>query len=199
MDPRLYSMRGMVILPRRLALVALVPFLFLLPTACGGAPPADGGQKPPAPTPAAQTPAAPTPAPAPTPSAPKPAMSMDAAIAELMAKPELSDASITLQHVLIAFQGAPRITGVSRSKDEAKVLAEKVWLEAIGGADFKALMKQHSNDGGGGEYPMTKAGRAGMVAGFGNVGFRLKVGEIGVAPWDAQASPYGWHIIKRVK
>ena len=195
MDPRLYSMRGMVILPRRLALAALVPFLFLLPTACGGAPSADGGQKPLAP----QTPAAPTPAPAPTPSAPKPAMSMDAAIAELMAKPELADTNITLQHVLIAFQGAPRITGVSRSKDEAKVLAEKVWLEAIGGADFKALMKQHSNDGGGGEYPMTKAGRAGMVAAFGNVGFRLKVGEIGVAPWDAQASPYGWHIIKRVK
>jgi hypothetical protein len=204
MESRLYSMRGMVILPRRLALAALVPFLFLLPTACGGAPSAEGGQKPPAPTPAAQTPPAPTPAaqtpaPAPAPSAPKPAKSMDAAIAELMAKPEQSDDSITVQHVLIAFQGAPRITGVSRSKDEAKVLAEKVWQEAIGGADFKALMKQHSNDSGGGEYPMTKAGRAGMVAGFGNVGFRLKVGEIGVAPWDAQASPYGWHIIKRVK
>lgn len=60
-------------------------------------------------------------------------------------------------------------------------------------------MKTHSNDGGPGEYPMTKAGRAGMVPGFGNVGFRLKVGEIGVAPWDAKASPYGWHIIKRVK
>lgn len=124
---------------------------------------------------------------------------MDAAIQKLMAQPELADDSITVAHVLIAFQGAPRITGVTRSKDEAKVLAEKVWAEAVGGADFKALMKQHSNDTGPGEYPMTKAGRAGMVPGFGNVGFRLKVGEIGVAPWDAQASPYGWHIIKRVK
>lgn len=46
---------------------------------------------------------------------------------------------------------------------------------------------------------MTKAGRSGMVAGFGNVGFRLKVGEIGVAPWHEKDSPYGWHVIKRVK
>jgi parvulin-like peptidyl-prolyl isomerase len=127
------------------------------------------------------------------------AATMDAAIAALMAKPEQPDESITVQHVLIAFQGAPRITGVTRNKDEAKVLAEKVWNEAIGGADFQALMKTHSNDSGPGEYAMTKAGRAGMVASFGNVGFRLKVGEIGVAAHDEQASPYGWHIIKRVK
>lgn len=125
--------------------------------------------------------------------------SMDDAIKALMAKPELPDQSITVQHVLIAFQGAPRIQGVTRTKDEAKVLAEQVWKESLSGADFKALMKQHSNDSGGGEYPMTKAGRMQMVKGFGDVGFRLAVGEIGVAPWDQTASPFGWHIIKRVK
>lgn len=79
------------------------------------------------------------------------AASMDAAIAELMAKPELPDASITVQHVLIGYQGAPRLQGVTRSKDEAKVLAEQVWREALGGADFQALMKTHSNNGGPGE------------------------------------------------
>ncbi len=125
--------------------------------------------------------------------------SMDDAIKSLMAKPEHKDESITVQHVLIAFQGAPRIQGVTRNKDEAKVLAEQVWKEALAGADFKALMKQHSNDGGPGEYPMTKADRMQMVKGFGDVGFRLAVGEIGVAPWDQAASPFGWHIIKRVK
>lgn len=52
--------------------------------------------------------------------------SMDAAIAALMAKPELPDASITVQHVLIGYAGAPRLQGVTRSKDEAKVLAEQV-------------------------------------------------------------------------
>ena len=33
----------------------------------------------------------------------------------------------------------------------------------------------------------------------GNVGWRLKVGEIGTAGFDAKNSPYGWHIIKRLK
>lgn len=125
--------------------------------------------------------------------------SMDGAIAELMQRPEHPDTAIAVQHVLIAFQGAPRVTGVTRSKDEAKALAERVWAEAVGGADFQALMRQHSNDSGPGEYPLTKAGRAQMVPGFGDVGFRLRVGEIGVAPWDPQKSPYGWHVIKRVK
>lgn len=145
--------------------------------------------------PADVTPAV-TPAPAP---AANPVEAMDAAIKALMAKPEQKDEAITVQHVLIAFQGAPRITGVTRNKDEAKVLAAEVLQQALGGADFKALMQKHSNDSGGGEYPMTKAGRMQMVKAFGDVGFRLDVGEIGVAPWDATASPFGWHIIKRVK
>ena len=52
--------------------------------------------------------------------------SMDDAIAALMQKPETADSAITVQHVLIAFQGAPRIQGVTRTKDEAKALAEEV-------------------------------------------------------------------------
>lgn len=124
---------------------------------------------------------------------------MDADIASLMAKPEQPDESIEIQHVLIAFKGAPRMTRVSRAKFEAKALAEKVYAEAIGGADFGALVKEHTDDSFPGIYPMTKAGRRGMVKGFGDVGFRLKVGEIGVSPWNEADSPYGWHIIKRLK
>lgn len=124
---------------------------------------------------------------------------MDEAIAALMAKPEVYSEVITVQHVLIAFKGASKST-VERSKEEAKALAEKVWREALAGADFKALMRDHSTDPGGGEYAMTKAGRATqMVAGFADVSFRLEVGEIGVAAYDEQKSPFGWHIIKRVK
>jgi parvulin-like peptidyl-prolyl isomerase len=37
-----------------------------------------------------------------------------------------------------------------------------------------------------------------MVPAFGNVGFTLQVGEIGIADYDPATSPYGWHIIKRV-
>jgi parvulin-like peptidyl-prolyl isomerase len=124
---------------------------------------------------------------------------MDAAIAALMAKPEQPVERVELQHILIAFQGAPRMTRVTRSKDEAQALAQKVFAEAIGGGDFDALVKQYTDDSAPGIYPLTKAGRAGLVKAFGDVGFRLKVGEIGVGPWHATASPFGWHIIKRLK
>jgi hypothetical protein len=124
---------------------------------------------------------------------------MDAAIAVLMAKPEQPSEKIKIQHVLISFKGAPRVPGMTRTLDEAKALAADVFKRAGKGEDFTALMTKHSNDPGGGIYDMTKAGRAQMVAGFGNVGFRLKVGEIGVAPHHAKDSPYGWHIIKRLE
>jgi peptidyl-prolyl cis-trans isomerase D len=124
---------------------------------------------------------------------------MDADIKALMAKPEQQVQQIEIQHILISFQGAPRMTGVTRSKDEAKALAQKVYAEVIGGGDFDALVKKYTNDSAPGIYPLTQAGRAGMVKSFGDVGFRLKVGEVGVAPWDADKSPFGWHIIKRLK
>lgn len=177
--------------------------------------PAESAAKPPAETAKVQSDAA-KPAPAdaakppadagktsdgskPSTDAPKASTDMDTAFKDLMAKPEVADDSIEIQHVLIGFQGAPRLVGVTRTKDEAKVLAQKVFDQALGGADFDALVKQYTNDSAPGIYPLTKAGRARMVKGFGDVGFRLKVGEIGVSPWDATASPFGWHIIKRVK
>ncbi len=39
--------------------------------------------------------------------------------------------------------------------------------------------------------------RGDMVPAFGDVGFTLQVGEVGMAPFDAQSSPFGFHIIKR--
>ncbi len=124
-------------------------------------------------------------------------MDMDAAIQTLMAKAELPDASVEVQHILIGFKGS--LPGPTRTKEEAKALAEKVYAEVIGGGDFGAAVKKYTNDSAPGIYPISKAGRASMVKAFGDVGFRLKVGEIGVAPFDAKASPYGWHIIKRLK
>jgi parvulin-like peptidyl-prolyl isomerase len=38
-----------------------------------------------------------------------------------------------------------------------------------------------------------------MVPAFGDAGFPLKVGEIGMASYDSTKSPYGWHIVKRLK
>jgi hypothetical protein len=166
--------------------------LLLLP-ACGS----DTTMAPPAaPVAPAAKPAQPPPAETPAPPA---SADMEAAIQALMAKPEQPVESIELQHILIGFQGAPRLQGVTRSKDEAKALAQKVYAEVVAGGDFDALVKQYTDDSAPGIYPLTKAGRAGMVKSFGDVGFRLKVGEVGVGPWDETASPFGWHIIKRLK
>ncbi len=176
-------------------------------TTTPAAAPAKPAATPVAPPVAAAPTAAPTVAPAAKPVAapaetPKPAakVDMDADIKVLMAKSEVADENISIQHILISFKGAPRMPpSITRSKDEAKTLAQQVYAEVVAGGDFDALVKKYTNDSAPGIYPMTKAGRGGMVKGFGDVGFRLKVGEIGVAPWDAAASPYGWHIIKRLK
>lgn len=43
------------------------------------------------------------------------------------------------------------------------------------------------------------SGRDELVPAFGDIGFKLEVGEIGLATYDETTSKYGWHIIKRVE
>ncbi len=115
---------------------------------------------------------------------------------------------ITLQHILIGFQGSIPGKNITRTKDEAKALANEVYAKAQSGADFDALVQQYTDDAPPGIYSLSNTGvppgpgeypREGMVPAFGNVGFSLKVGQIGIAVYDPATSPYGWHIIKRLK
>ena len=116
-------------------------------------------------------------------------------------------AVITVEHVLIAFQGTG--TKATRSKEEARKLAYEVLNRAKSGEDFTKLRKELSDDSpDGGVYTLVNNGvakqgsefeRTGMVPAFGDVGFTLNVNEIGLAEHDPQKSPYGWHIIKRIK
>jgi parvulin-like peptidyl-prolyl isomerase len=129
-------------------------------------------------------------------------------IAALQAKPEHSAARVKVQHILIGFQGAPRMTA-TRSQAEAEALAADILVQLKAGADFTRLMSEHSDDDKVvGQYLMsateptrgnTLYNRHGMVPAFGDVGWRLAVGEIGVAPHDPKASPFGWHIVKRLE
>lgn len=117
---------------------------------------------------------------------------------------------ITVQHVLIGFEGSVPGKPITRTRDEAKTLAEELFQKSKAGEDFDAMVKQYTDDSHPGIYSMANSGipadpsqgvypRNGMIPAFGNVGFALKVGEIGMAAYDEQASPYGWHIIKRIK
>lgn len=129
-------------------------------------------------------------------------------IADVAAREERKVDDIQVQHLLVAHKDAG-IGGVTRSKEEAEQLTAELYEKIRNGADFDALVKEHTDDAHPGIYGMTIKGggdrsknvyaRKGMVAAFGDVGWRLDVGEVGVAPFNAGTSPYGWHIIKRTK
>src|SRR5947209_2231978 len=134
-------------------LTALLATLLLL-SACGK-------QEPPAPPPSGAPPA--------LPSGPRP---------EKLANGQPS--VITVQHVLISFAGSER-SDQKRTRGEAEKLAFEIINRAKNGEDFEKLMKEFSNDPGGGTYTLTNDGvsanqsageyeRRGMVPAFGDVG-----------------------------
>lgn len=115
---------------------------------------------------------------------------------------------IVVQHILIAFQGKLPGKDVTRTQEEAKKLAYEILERARKGEDYDALVEKYTDDSAPGVYGMSNLGvtatageypRNRMVGAFGDVGFTLKVGEIGIADFDQKTSPYGYHIIKRIK
>ena len=140
---------------------------------------------------------------APNPSEPKPATAPTPAAAE----PKEPD-HITIQHVLIGFTGSVPGKNITRTQDEAKKLADEILARAKQGENFDELVKKYTDDSAPGIYSMANNGvaaaageypRGRMVPAFGNAGFPLQVGEIGMASYDKATSPYGWHIVKRLK
>lgn len=123
-------------------------------------------------------------------------------------KPSTPPQHVQVQHILIGFTGSVPGKAISRSKEEAKTLAYQILDRARKGEDFDELVKQYTDDSPPGIYGMSEKGlppgpgeyaRDQMVAAFGNVGFNISVGNIGIADYDPQASPFGYHIIKRLK
>ena len=117
---------------------------------------------------------------------------------------------ITVQHILIAFEGSVPGKPVTRSKEEAAALAAEVYDKAKAGEDFDQLVVEYTDDSAPGKYKMANFNveadmgqrvfaRARMVKAFGDVGFPMEVGGIGMAEYDPVESQYGWHIIKRVE
>ena len=129
---------------------------------------------------------------------------------EQQAAAEPEPERIEVQHILIAFQGSVPGKNVTRTQSEAADLAQEILQKAQQGENFDALVKQYTDDAYPGRYKMTNYGipsdaskeeyeRRNMVPAFGDVGFKLQVGQAGLAKFDPAASPYGWHVIKRVQ
>jgi hypothetical protein len=115
---------------------------------------------------------------------------------------------VVVQHFLIGFDKSVKSKKVERSKKEARALAEKLYQRALDGADFDALVKEYTDDKYPGIMSLTNKGapmrgdsrtRDEVVYGFGDMAFSLAVGEIGFVPYGYSASPFGWHVIKRLE
>jgi hypothetical protein len=117
---------------------------------------------------------------------------------------------VVLQHILVAFEGSIPGKAIRRSRQDAEALAKTLYEQAKKGEDFDKIVREHTDDSHPGIYRLANFGveanpnqgvfsRAQMVRGFGDVGFQLDVGEIGMAAYDLETSPYGWHIIKRIE
>jgi parvulin-like peptidyl-prolyl isomerase len=119
--------------------------------------------------------------------------------AALLERPEHPVSKVKLQHILLAFVGAMRGSESGHTKEEARALTSEVLARARAGEDFTVLMAQYSGDEGPGTYVLTQDDRDTYAEWFGDVGFRLAVGEIGVAAYQRSKSPFGWHIIKRLE
>ena len=125
---------------------------------------------------------------------------------EFMSREEHTDPSVEVRHLLVSFRGRG-VGGVQRSQEEAEALAAELYERAVGGEDFAALVAEHSDDSPEGVYRMVLSGgqppttwnRNGMVAAFGDAGWRLQPGELGVVGFDPQRSPYGWHLVMRLE
>ncbi|MEM7456905.1 MAG: peptidylprolyl isomerase [Planctomycetota bacterium] len=123
--------------------------------------------------------------------------------------------AITIQHILIGFAGSVPGKSITRSPEEALKLVDEIKQKLADGADFDELVREHTDDSHPGIYKMVNHGEQGsraggdpsqwifkrneMVAGFGDVGFTLEVDGVGVAEYDAESSPFGYHIIKRIE
>ncbi|HYR69355.1 MAG TPA: peptidylprolyl isomerase [Candidatus Dormibacteraeota bacterium] len=123
-------------------------------------------------------------------------------------KPAIAPAHIEVQHVLIGFSGSVPGKNITRTKEEAMKLAHEILDKARKGANFDSLVAKYTDDSPPGIYKMAaegvppqqgEYGRKQMVPAFGNVGFAISPGNIDIAEYDPATSPFGWHIIKRLR
>jgi hypothetical protein len=117
---------------------------------------------------------------------------------------------ITVDHILIGVKSRDFPTG-RRTQAAARAFAYDLLRRLRAGADWASLKAANSEDPPpGGPYSLANHGvpaagpprewpRDGMVPAFGNVGFTLEVGAIGIADHDPATSKFGYHLIKRVK
>ena len=115
--------------------------------------------------------------------------------AQVLQAPEVPAGQIHAAHILIMYKGSMRApASVTRSKEQARKLAEDVLKKIRDGADFAEMARLYS-DGpskiSGGD--LRTFGRGAMVKSFEDAAFGLKKGEVS----GIVETKFGFHIIKR--
>ncbi|GAA3411755.1 peptidylprolyl isomerase [Paenibacillus hodogayensis] len=99
----------------------------------------------------------------------------------------------TVSHVLVALKDQNQDKDI-RTKEEALKRAQEVKQKLDGGADFAAIAKEYSDDGGskenGGKYENEEVGR--WVEGFKKAAIELPIGKIS----DPVETEFGYHVMK---
>lgn len=118
-------------------------------------------------------------------------------ILERLPDPERGPSEIRARHILVSHTEARMAPEtVTRSRDEARALAEGIVRRARTGEDWDAMHARHSDETNGPPGgDLGRFGRGQMVASFERAAFRLEVREIS----DAVESPFGFHVIQRLE
>lgn len=117
--------------------------------------------------------------------------------AEEVQRTTTEERGVLVRHILIAYDGSGTTTeGVTRTKDEAKALAEELLGKIKNGEDFGALAKEYSDDSGSAELNGVlgkPAGRGAYVAEFESASLALTEKD---QVSDIVETQFGYHIIK---
>lgn len=101
------------------------------------------------------------------------------------------------RHILVRYRGARRAPDdVVRTADAARALADSYRNAAIGGEDFVALAREHSEDSSaerGGD--LGPVGRGLLAQSYEEAAFALEPGGVS----EVVESPFGFHVIQRVE
>jgi peptidyl-prolyl cis-trans isomerase SurA len=118
-------------------------------------------------------------------------------IVQRVEAPSAGPSKVAARHILVAFVGAQRAApAVTRTREEARTLAQKILGEVRAGHDWETLWKEHSDEPGGqlgGD--LGTFGRGQMVPAFEHAVFALDVGQLS----EVIETPFGFHVIQRTK
>lgn len=111
--------------------------------------------------------------------------------------PQGGPTQIGARHILVAYRGAQRADPkITRSRDEARAIAQQVANDVRAGKDWDQLWQEHSDEPSGQRGgDLGTFGRGQMVPAFEHAAFGMNVGETS----DPIETPFGFHVIQRTR